>query len=395
MQHDKATLGVSGVADGLVIELVSTRVGLDALEADWNKLFARAGQASQVFQTFNWTWHWANHFLGPDPKSSRLAIVTARIGGRLAMVWPLVVDRVHGMRVVAWAGEPVAQYGDVLVESGPARTVLLRAGWQFIAAHVKPDLARLSKTRADAAVAPLLNELGAISTHSESAPYLDLASAPTFAAYEERYSSKARKNRRRQLRRLEEEGVVSAHHLEAGATANAVVGDVLAMKRAWLHAKGLISRPLMDPRVTRFFHAVASAGPRPVGVRISTMTCGDALAAASIGFVCRDLIAVHMIAYDLTYEKAGAGGLLFERAIAASLEAKLAVFDLLAPANSYKMEWADGDVAVYDYALPLSLAGRTYVRGYLQIVQPRLKAAILALPLSVRQRAGAVLAALN
>ena len=25
---------------------------------------ARAGASAQVFQTFNWNWHWANHYLG-------------------------------------------------------------------------------------------------------------------------------------------------------------------------------------------------------------------------------------------------------------------------------------------------------------------------------------------
>ena len=392
MRINDTALSFTGAADGLAIELVSTRAGLDALEADWKDLFARAGHSSQVFQDFNWNWHWANHFLDLDPRSCQLAIVTGRAGGRLAMVWPLVIERVHGLRIAAWMGEPVAQYGDVLVEQSPAPMALLRAGWQFLCTHVKPDLARLAKTRADAAVAPLLTELRAISTNPQDAPYLNLASAPTYAAYEERYSSKARKNRRRQLRRLEEDGVVSVRHLEASAAAGDAVGDVIAMKRAWLQAKGLTSVGLSDRRVLGFFRSVASDGLRPAGFRMSTLMCGDVLAAASVGFVCRDRIAVHMIAYDLNFEKAGAGALLFERAIAANLEDKLAVFDLLAPANSYKMEWADGSVGVDDFAVPLSLAGRAYTRSYLQFLRPKLKTAFQALPLSTRRRAGTMFA---
>ena len=30
---------------------------------EWNDLFSRAGRDTQPFQTFNWNWHWANHYL--------------------------------------------------------------------------------------------------------------------------------------------------------------------------------------------------------------------------------------------------------------------------------------------------------------------------------------------
>ena len=187
------------------LALVETRAGFDALEAGWNALFERSGHSHQVFQTFNWNWHWANHFLG----SSRLAIVTGHRAGRLVMVWPLVREHAHGLEVLAWMGEPVSQYGDVLVEDGPGRCAMLRQAWAFIVATVKPGLVRLNKTRADAVIAPLLAGTGAIITQRLEAPYLDLASAKTFAAYEGRYTAKARKNRRRLYRRLEEQGPVT------------------------------------------------------------------------------------------------------------------------------------------------------------------------------------------
>ena len=189
------------VASALDFAVISTREGFDALEADWNDLFARAGRSAQLFQAFNWNWHWANHFIGDDPGRTRLAVVTARRDGRLVMVWPLVLERRAGLRVLAWMGEPVSQYGDVLAEDGPLQLQWLHDSWSFINTALRPDLARLNKTRADSVVAPLLVELGAMSTQQLEAPYLDLASAPTFEDYAERYPSKARKNRRRLARR--------------------------------------------------------------------------------------------------------------------------------------------------------------------------------------------------
>jgi len=99
--------------------LVTDRAAFDALEPEWTDLFDRAGRGTQVFQTFNWNWHWCNHYLGDGSQGSAapaLAVVTARRAGRLVMVWPLVRERVAGLCQLSWMGEPVSQYGDVLTE---------------------------------------------------------------------------------------------------------------------------------------------------------------------------------------------------------------------------------------------------------------------------------------
>src|SRR4029453_3887517 len=110
------------IAPAVAFALVSERSAFDALEPEWNDLFRRAGRDAQLFQTFNWNWHWANHYLDAasgERKRGALAIVTARRNGRLVMVWPLVAERVAGLRVLRWMGEPVSQYGAVLPAAAP------------------------------------------------------------------------------------------------------------------------------------------------------------------------------------------------------------------------------------------------------------------------------------
>jgi CelD/BcsL family acetyltransferase involved in cellulose biosynthesis len=101
----------TGLQTGPTFDVVRTRAGFDALEADWNDLFARTGRGEQMFQGFNWLWHWANHYLR---SSDELAIVTGRQDGRLMLVLPLTVERVAGLRQLSFMGAPVSQYGDVL-----------------------------------------------------------------------------------------------------------------------------------------------------------------------------------------------------------------------------------------------------------------------------------------
>ena len=351
---------------------IDTVEGLAALETDWNELFSRAGHSAQIFQQYNWCHHWARHFL-PGQRQCRLAIVTGRENGRLVTLWPLVMTRRAGLSELSWLGRPVSQYGDVLIEAGPQRQALLRDGWRFITKALKPDFARLVKTRADSTVAPLLAELGARTTQTMSAPYLDLKSEPSWVTFEARYGSKALRNRRRQFRRLEERGPVSFNQYSQGPQAAALAREAVLLKRAWLAAKGLVSPAITNDRTLEFFATVASDTAWPSGVRVFALSCGGEQAAIGIGFVCGDRIAVHIIVYALAYQKAAAGALLLERSMKASLEAGIGVYDMLAPGGGYKTEWTNDGVGVHDFALALSPAGRIYVRGYLEFVRPQLK----------------------
>ena len=369
----------------LVFEIVATRAGFDGLETDWNALFARAGRSAQVFQGFNWNWHWANHFLVDKRGRMSLAVATGRRDGRLVMVWPLVMEKSSGLRVLAWMGEPVSQYGDVLMDEGTCGRTELAAAWAFIVAELRPDLARLNKTRADSVIAPLLANLGAISTQQLEAPYLDLASAPTFAAYEERYSSKERKNRKRLARRLEEQGAVSYVAFGEGGDAARIARSAIELKRVWLRDKGLVSPALADSRTLAFFEAAAADQGRPADIRVAALMCGERIAAVEIAFKCRERMAIHIMAYDRAFEKAASGILLLERMIATSLENGVGVCDLMAPGDGYKKEWADGAVRVADFAVPLTVKGRIFAHGYLVFARPRLKAAVARIPLSTRQ----------
>jgi CelD/BcsL family acetyltransferase involved in cellulose biosynthesis len=380
------TLAADDQVDETALEfvLIQDRAQFNALEHDWNGLFDRAGRSTQVFQTFNWNWHWANHHLNATSNTLTLAVVTARRAGQLVLVMPLICERMHGIKVLSWMGEPVSQYGDVLIDEniGPAN---LRTAWNLVTLTLKPDLARLNKTRIDASVAPLLAELGSSVTQVLEAPFLDLKSAPTFDAYETRFAAKARKNRKRQRRRLEEQGEVYVRSLSEGTEARHVIAQALSVKREWLAQKGLVSPALTDERTRRFFEDVASSTARPTNCRISVLSCGGTNAAFEIAFGCKGRMAIHIMAYAQDFEKSGAGAVLLETLLHASMNAGVETYDLLAPGDGYKKEWADGAVGVNDYAVELTLKGKVYTRAYLAVVRPKLKAAINALPTSWRR----------
>ena len=64
----------------------------------------------------------------------------------------------------------------------------------------------------------------------------------------------------------------------------------------------------------------------------------------------------------------------------------IATFDLLAPGDNYKLDWADASTGVSTFVAPLTLAGRAYARLYLGQVRPGLKKLMILLPISLRRR---------
>jgi CelD/BcsL family acetyltransferase involved in cellulose biosynthesis len=367
-------------------ELITTREAFDALAPEWNDLFARAGRGAQAFQTFNWNWHWCNHYLRDGHERGRsLAIVTGRRAGRLVMVWPLVTARVVGLVQIAWMGEPVSQYGDVLVENSSDTVALLRAAWAYIIASFKPDLVRLPHVRDDAAIAPLIAELGAFATQRRTAPYISRVEA-------DNAPPPSRNHRRALAKRLAKLGTVTFGEFAESAQARVLAVDTIEWKRAQLKQRGIISPTFADPHLVAFFADAAGDSAMPTGCRVLALECDGAPVAAGIFIACKDHIASHIAAFDARFEKASVGMLLLERAIAETFAEGFGTFDLLPPAAPYKARLAHAEIGVTDWAVPTSLKGAAYARLYLGFARPAMKAALSALPAPLRRVVARVIA---
>jgi CelD/BcsL family acetyltransferase involved in cellulose biosynthesis len=376
----------AAAARPLSYDVIDDQAGFCALETEWNELFEQAGRPTQVFQTFSWNWHWCRHFVwnAPDGPKHAALLVTARDNGRLVMVWPLAMERVGMLRQLVWMGEPVSQYGDILADTDTVTQSAILEAWAFALKALKPDVVRLRRVRADAVIAPHLATLQSLETVVNEAPHLDLASAADFAAYEQRYSGKARKNRRRLARRLEEQGVVKYARLSQTPEAGQAARQAVAMKQSWLRDRGLLSPALADSRFAAFMGDVAAASGRgAAGVTVSVLTLNDATVGLQIGVTAKQRLSLHVIVYDLAHEKSGVGVLHLEHAIAEAYDLGLTAIDLLAPKADYKMDWADGTVAVIDHALPVSALGRIYAHLYLGFVRERAKLLVQRLPSSI------------
>ncbi len=362
------------------IEVVRKRAGFEALEGPWNDLFTVAALPQHVFQNFNWLWHWANHYLDD---SIGLTIIAGWQGDRLVMVWPLVMKGGFPFRRLSWMGEPVSQYGDALVAHSAWRDDWMAQGWKAVMS-LGADIAYLRKVRADSNVALLLENRSNAKCFSTGAPYLELSSAPDFETYEKRYPAKLRSSRRRYLRRLQDEGSITFEEATNGPLGRSLSEKAILQKLSWVERHGVIAPNIMDPRFRRFFDDVSSGFDRQVDLRTVAVLCDGEPVGIEISVLCKGHLFGHVIAYSPDFEKKGIGTVLAEFAIKAAHDHGFKVYDLLAPADAYKMQWADGITQVKDWAVPLSPVGSMFANSWMSVVRPYLKASLERTPMAIR-----------
>lgn len=373
--------------DGVKLDLIEDVAGFLALRRDWEALFARAASPQQLFQSHAFLRHWTTHYL---EAGARLGIVVAWRGGELAMAWPLVRRRRYGLDTLRFMGGPVGQFSDVLADHDADE--LLRAGWSLIRQQ-GADLFETRKLRDDSQLVRSGLLAGALRGDLQLSPFVDLTRRVGESGPSAAYTARERSSHRRRLRRLGERGRIAFRALPAGAEAAALAGGAIAMKRAMLARHGIVAPVVNDARFAAFFADLARDGSGEIALYLSAVTCDDAPIGIDLSFDCKGQSFGHVLAVDPDHERGGVGKILIHHSFACARARGSAIFDQLAPAEPYKLEHADGSVAVSDHLLPLSLKGRLACGLGLQHWRPALKTMARRLPPGIVRYATQILQA--
>ncbi|MDP1907830.1 MAG: GNAT family N-acetyltransferase, partial [Hyphomicrobium sp.] len=138
-------------------------------------------------------------------------------------------------------------------------------------------------------------------------------------------------------------------------------------------------------RIDSFFADAADGQDHSPGTLVYALECDGEVAALDILFHCKDRVVAHILAYAAKFQKESVGVHLLEHAVEQAIADGYCTFDLLAPADEYKLRWADGMVPVTDWALPVTGKGAAYTHIHLMRLRPMVKALFRRLPGPVRR----------
>jgi CelD/BcsL family acetyltransferase involved in cellulose biosynthesis len=316
----------------LRVELVADPERLRALEAPLRDLFARAVHATP-FQSPDWWLPWAECFAAPD---SLRVLVVWREARALACL-PLVVRDCPGERVLAWLGEGLSDYLDVLLaEDAPAAALPLALEWlRELSAQVqRVELADIPGH------SPLLPHAPGLFVQQPHAVCPALQAGSDVTVYQRALPHGISRTLRRSQQRLQELGPLRWQRADCASV------DALLSLWLELHAARWSARQqpgvLADPRVVAFHRRAA---PRLV-VRgllvLDVLWLGERAVAACYSLV-RGRTYLYLSGYDPSLVGVSLGSVLLWHAISDAILSGRGDIDFLRGQEAYKYSWGARD----------------------------------------------------
>jgi CelD/BcsL family acetyltransferase involved in cellulose biosynthesis len=313
----------------------------------------------------------------------------ARTGGKVVvaqwrgdgMEWllPLRLEGSMGITQGVPLAAPLSQYAPMppAAISAGTFTALLKGLWR----EHRADLLILRRVRADNPLVETLSAIGVEAGQSSQAPFIDLSAFGSLEGFLTSYSNKTRRNRRRDLRRLEDCGAVEFDVLSGGEGAEALAA-AFAWKRDWLRGNGVASPVFHDPA---WLEALGDCARAP-NAHISVLRVAGTPVAVELGFEHGRSYISYMGAFDPAFGRLSVGQEQMSRTIGWAFEKGFERYDLLPPDDDYKRHWTRGDtgVAVADYAVPLSSTGRAFSFAHRRL-RPLARRLILSAPAGMRR----------
>lgn len=341
---------------------ISVHDDLAAVETDW-RAFEQTADGT-VFQTFGFLSTWYRHIgvlAGVRP-----AIVIGRdASGRIMFLLPLGVTRSGGARRLTWLGSELCDYNgpllapDFSAEVSPGRFVQV---WQDVtrrlqdAPRLRYDLVQFDKMPelVGAQRNPFLKL--PVEQHPSGA-YLTPMSGDWEAFYLAKRTSSSRKRDRAKRRKLVEHGEVALVTPADVGDIAATVDLLMTQKAASFAAMG-VANMFAKPGYAAFYRDLATSEASRALVHVSRLDIADTKAALNLGLMFRDRYYHVLASYDPgEISRFGAGATHLQELMRYALEHDCGIFDFTIGDESYKREWCEGVVALYDHTAAARLGG--------------------------------------
>ena len=336
----EAAAGIREEALSVDVKTVSDEAGFADLAGSWDEL-VRAMPRPSPFLLHSWLLEWWRHY----GRGADLAVHVAFRGDRLVGALPLCTRSRFGLRVSEFVGGTWAILADALVAPGEdaADVVTALAGRVAESEHDFADLFGLPGSSRLVAALPqdslrLVQRL--------EAPVCDLG--PSWeAAYTSRLSSKARSERRRRMRQLEQLGTVESEVARTRAEIARAVEDAFVV-----HDKRWRGRRDASGFVTatgKRFHraALLALADQDVARGLTIRLDGRPIAFSLYLQLAGRSYGMNM-AFDPAYAPYGTGAEAKLQAIEASWSEGIRRIELLGTAAEHKRRFTDRFEPVYE-----------------------------------------------
>ena len=337
---------------------------LAAVEAEWRRFEDIAD--CTAFQSFDWLAAWYRH-IGRRDGVKPVIVVGTYADGETAFILPLAIAPKLGIKRLCWFGQEQCDYNAPLLARDFSQRVTperFLAAWRALRGQMQRD-PRLRHDWIELEKMPQM-----VGTQANPFMSLDLTANASGAHltqlgddwekfYFAKRSSATRRRDRAKRRHMSEYGdirFVTATEIDDARRTLEILIDQKHRAFARRGIRDIFARP----GLREFFLDLASNPKIRHRFHISRVEVGDTWAAANFAIVFGDCYYHVLASYedDAAVSHYGPGALHLRELLAHAIKLKLRRFDFTIGDESYKDEWSDTSIKLYDHSAAATWRGR-------------------------------------
>jgi CelD/BcsL family acetyltransferase involved in cellulose biosynthesis len=312
------------------------------------------------FQSYSWLNHWYSK-VGKPLENVIPQIVVLSSGNTTIAILPFGVRKKYSCSILEWLGGEQTDYlGPVYNPEHLEHIDLNNDLWMEIDKHLVPyDIAHLKKQVNGNKIFTALNGPGNTLV-SWGYTSLTTLSDNWEAHLYDRVKKKIRSDTRRQEKRLNELGELKYFSTVEVAGTEEIVKTMIRQKRQRYLNTGVWDM-LAIPENESFYLDLINISDNQYKVHYSSAQVGKEIIATHVGLVSNDTFYYLMPAHEQgEWERFSPGRLLLQYLLKYSIEKRLKFFDFTIGGESYKNNWCDDGVQLFELYRKKTIKGQAY-----------------------------------
>ena len=323
------------------------------LEHLWIELEKRS--YISVFQTFRWNKSWYETIA--QNKNTQLVIVLILRKEEPVVIFPLILNKSFGVRIIGFIGGQQSDYLFPLLDS--SLDIDLNYAWSLVKQSMpKHDLIYFEKyalfrNNANMSFASLLNLKEYNISSSITLP-------ETFELFKSKLRSKLKADINRQKRRLSKLGNLKFEIITDGDEFKKLVPEMISQKRK-KYRETNVPDPFISQDVQDFYIKFIDSRSEELIPHYSVLKLDDKIIATHWGVIHKGRFYYLMPTYSEKHRIYSPGKILLYYLIEESIVQQLEIFDFSIGGENYKREWCDNSLQIYYYLSSASVKGLLYM----------------------------------
>lgn len=335
----------------------------DDLMALWKAFDLQS--SSTPFHSYEWQRYW-NEQVGQPKYNMAICVVVCTVDFRVRAIFPFGVNVSMGARILSFLGAEEADYGGPLVATD-IDSEECKAIWAAVSCVIPPhDVAffRNMPKNINKAFNFFLENIKA----KESGISYSATLPESFNEYSLRLSKSLLKDNRRMIRRLSETGELTFKVIDNRKEFIETTNILISQKEARYNLSG--ARNIFhNEHVKNFYTKMFTLLDRGLNIHLSVLMLDDEILATHLGIHHRDQFYYLMPTFnhDDKWRKFSLGRIHLERLIGWAIDNGIKKFDFTIGGESYKTNWCNSEMPVYDHLNLKTPRGVVYYLYFLSL----------------------------